>query len=167
MITADQAKPQPNSWTCGPAALRHALLCYQETVDFQLLSIGSLTHCCKGAASDAKLNRDGRCEHGLARAAGNLGYRLKHVLVRAPAEAYKAIRLYLDAGAPVLVCCEHFSHWVTIIRANSRHAWVADSSRDESEHLRRVTWRALLRRVTYGLPDEVRFDLYPLLSAKR
>ncbi len=74
----------------------------------------------------------------------------------------------LEDGKPVLLCVDSWSHWITAlprgngVRLTARHVWVADPARDGDEVVKRSTWRQLLRRAQWGLPDEVRFDLFVL-----
>ncbi len=152
MLDPAQVRGQPNLYTCGPAALRHALLCH------------GAAHSIRDLALLAGTTPEGTDDAQMADAARELGYRLDHILVREPDAAYKTIRELLDAQTPVILCVDHYSHWVCAVKATSRHLWLADSALDGSPPpLVRLTWRAALQRLIYGLPDELRFDLYPLM----
>lgn len=160
----ERAQHQPNAWTCGPAALRHGMLwhltyvrCPAPAVDIRQLAELSLTTCCEKGKE-----RDGRCEHGLQNAAKELDFRLDHVWHSTPTAAYRAIREYLHES-PVLVCVDHSNHWLTIVRATARHAFIVDSSRGGDLH-QRLTWRLMLTRLAYGLPGSMEFHLYPLVQ---
>lgn len=150
------AQHQPNAWSCGPAALRNAMLLHHYLADTRELADLSLTKCC------LKGPRYGRCEHGLERAARAHGFALKHHIARDAGEAYFYLRETLPT--PVLLCVDHAQHWITVTRATKRHVWILDPARDEELH-QRLTQRGLLRRLVYGLPDETSFHLYPLVNA--
>lgn len=151
----EHARPQWSKVTCGPAALRCALLCYGDRVDGRKL------------AELAGTDSEGTDEHGLARAAEIFGLKATWYVSRDEADAAEFIRTTLEDKKPMLVCFDHWEHWSAIVPhgrlgATQRHVWVADPARDGDEVLRRYTWRQLLRRAHYGLPDEIRWDLYVL-----
>ncbi len=151
LLRPNQTKRAGNTYFCGPAALYHAILCYGDRANIREL------------ARLAGTTREGTDEVQLSQAARELGFRLGHELCRTPAETYERLRHLLRERVPVIVCVDSLSHWVTVVRSTARHVWVADTDADEV--LSRVTWRAFLRRAAYGLPDEMRFDLYPLTPA--
>ncbi len=142
-------RPQWNSFTCGPAALRCALLMYGDKVDGKML------------AKLAGTTYDGTDDWQIDRAARELGFRLRHRMHRYPAEAYADLLATLRDRTPVLLCVDNYGHWITAVRATTRHVWICEVA--DVDVLRRVTWRQLFRRLQYGLPDELRYDLYPLV----
>lgn len=150
------AFPQWNMWTCGPAALRCALLCYGDRVDGRRLAILGSTD-----------RENGADEDGLDEAAREFGFHIEHRTLRTVDAAFAEILGLLRTKTPVLLCVDvvngEWTHWIAVVRGTSRHAWICDPARDETEVLRRVTWRVLLRRLHWGLPDELRFDVYPLV----
>jgi hypothetical protein len=107
----------------------------------------------------------GTDEDGLDEAAREFGFKLGHRVVWSVDAAFAELLSLFRAGTPLLLCVDNHDHWIAGIRGTSRHAWICDPARDEPEVLRRLTWRVLLRRLHWGLPDELRFDIYPLLPA--
>lgn len=152
MIDPALVLPQWNRYTCGPAALRAALLCYGDRVDGRRLATLAQT--------DLRKETD---EDQLRVAAKEFGFRIGHVLHRDCAGASAECLGLLQHQTPILLCVDSFSHWITAVKGKSRHVWIVDPARDEGENFRRTTWRDLLRRVHWGLPDEIRFDLYPVV----
>lgn len=146
---------QPNNWTCGPAALRHALLCYGEL------------HSARKLARWAKTDQEGTTEFGLMRAAYKAGYKLHHGLYRTAALAKETVRASLRHGFPIVLCTDKWRHWVCCYHATSKHLWVVDSDPYTPKLVQRLTWReALQRMVKWQAPDETRFDIYTLTRRK-
>lgn len=154
MIDPALVLPQWNRYSCGPAALRCALLCYGDRVDGRKLAVLGETN-----------PRDGTDEDGLNEAAREFGFKLDHVLCWTVEEAFTQALAFLQHKTPLMLCVDNHDHWIAAVKGTSRHAWIVDPARDEGENLRRATWRQLLRRLHWGLPDEIRFHLYPLVSA--
>lgn len=152
MIDPAAVLPQWNRYTCGPAALRCALLCYGDRVDGKRLAALAETDPINGTDED-----------GLNVAAREFGFKLQHRLCRTEDECWATLRDLLVSRTPVLLCVDSFTHWIVASGCSPRNVWICDPARDEGENFRRVTWRQLLRRLHYGLPDEIRFDLYPLV----
>lgn len=152
---AIDARPQWSSSTCGPAALRCALLCYGDKVDGRKL------------ARLAGTTSDGTCEHGLIAAAEIFGLKVRQEIIRNEATCALRVKEHLHDGKPILVCVDHWEHWTALVPhgrygSTQRHVWLADPARDGEEVVRRYTWRQFLRRAHWGLADEVRWDLYVL-----
>ncbi len=158
------ARHQPNAWSCGPAALRNAMLSYNYDVDVQDLAKHSVTECCKKKKLD--MVRWGRCEHGLAAVADEHGFKLEHVFQGSEADAHDYLRSMLPS-VPILLSVEHHSHWITGFRGTARHVWIMDPARDLSPLRQRVTYRQILRRMQYGLKTDPSygFHFYPLVLA--
>lgn len=121
---------QPNSFSCGPAALHNALL---------VLGINRPIHTLARLAGTTK--RHGTPEAGLSRAAN-----VRRVACDTPAFAIANIRAY----TPVLLCVDSdaegaYAHWIAVVRTTQKYVWVADSSRP-GPILRRYTWRQLMQR---------------------
>ncbi len=122
--------PQPNEWTCGPFALKHALLALGRMVDVTQI------------ASTARTNWwSGTNEIQLARAAR--AFECDLILERKidAEEARKVLTKYLREGTPVLLCVEEWSHWITVVRAEDRRFVVVDSQSDPLLSVR--TWPQL------------------------
>jgi hypothetical protein len=102
-------------------------------------------------------------------ASRELGFRLGHVKAVETTEARQKLRRLIWGGTPVLVCVDKYGHWVAAVRATLRHVWICDSVGrwdDPANDLpvyQRWTWTAFLRRVVFGLPEEARFDFYPVV----
>src|SRR6266850_5885935 len=148
---ASQIRKQWSAWSCGPAALVSGFACYGERPDPRRVERAGGPECCNEGP------KGGQCEHQLERAAKEFGFQLDHWIAQTPVEFYKTVRGFLDDRVPVLLCIEHYSHWVAVVWGNSRHAWVSDPARDGTDPIQRVTWPALARRATFGLPGEERF----------
>src|SRR4051812_40956908 len=102
---------QPNGWSCGPSALRHALLVYGHNVSVRRL-----------AKIAGTTRRDGTPEAALQQAAGLLGYRLRKVLFRDPELARAGLRNHLATGVPALLPVDKDeggwgAHWIVVVRA--------------------------------------------------
>ena len=156
MNVLEHAKPQWNGHTCGPAALRCALLVYGDRVDGRKLA--ELANTDPGEGTD---------DAGLAFAAAIFGLKIRQEILWNEADAALRLRENLHDKKPVLMACDDWSHWTVAMphgRKGStlRHVWLADPSRDREQVVERYTWRQLLRRAHWGLPDEIRFDWYVL-----
>lgn len=144
---------QPNSWTCGPAALRNGLV--------QLLGphVPSVTD----LEWDVDADREGTTAQGMAFGAALHGARIERQITRDADAFYQAVRAH---GGPVLLMLGEdgeVAHWVVTERATSRHVWIADSL--EEPVLQRQTWRQLGKSLVRQFPEGIRFDLY-LLSLR-
>lgn len=154
MLDPSLARTQWNRWTCGPASLRCALLCYGDRVAGKRLAwLGGTT------------KADGTDIEGLADAALEYGFRVRHQLHRTASDASVALMELLRARTPVLLPVDAWDHWIVAVRCTSRRVWVCDPQRDGQDVHRHHTWRQLLRRLHWGLPDEIRFDLYGLVPS--
>jgi hypothetical protein len=133
------------------------LLCYGDKVDGRLLA--------RLAGTD---QQDGTDVDGLKAAAAIFGLKVSQWVSHEQGDAALKLRELLEHGDPVLVCTEQWTHWVCAlprgrgVGLTNRHVWVADPARDGDQVVRRHTWRQFMRRAAWGLPDEIRFDLYPL-----
>lgn len=118
-LTGPGFYPQPNEWTCGPFALKHALLALGRMVDVDALASTARTHWWSGTN-----------EIQLARAARAVECDL--VLDRRGDEeqARKALVKQLREGSPVLLCVEQWSHWITVVRTEGSKFVVVDSTDD-------------------------------------
>jgi ABC-type bacteriocin/lantibiotic exporter with double-glycine peptidase domain len=109
--------------------------------------------------------KNGTDDWQLDTAARELGFRLVFRVLRTMDEAYVALRADLRHDTPVLLCIDYcdneMSHWVAAVHGNSRHVWICDPEMASVEQ--RLTWRRLLRRWHYGLPDEIRFYAYSVV----
>lgn len=118
-LTGPGFYPQPNEWTCGPFALKHALLALGRMVDVNQISSTARTHWWSGT-NEIQLARAARafeCDLVLERSAE-------------PEQARKLLVKYLREQTPVLLCVDEWSHWITVLRSEDRRFVVVDSQDD-------------------------------------
>ena len=111
--------PQPNDFTCGPFALKHALVALGLAVEANEIAATAKTHWWSGTDEIrlARAAREFQCDLVLER--------------RADAEAARKLLVQLlREGTPVLLCVEEWTHWVTVVRAEDRRFVVIDSTDD-------------------------------------
>ncbi len=147
--------PQPNTWQCGPFALKHALAILGRFVDENALS------------KAAKTTRGGTDERMLTRAAKHFDCNLVEVRKFDEDSAYNALTRDLDKGIPCLICINQWGHWVTIVGYDPKtfRFVLLDSEKDPV--VRIPAWSELKRRWVYNEYDrdgKLRqyFDHYPL-----
>lgn len=149
--------PQPNSYECGPFALKHALGIMGVFANERFL--GAL----------AGSTTDGTDERQLARAAARLGYALPTVRVTDAAAARTALENELDRGRPVLACVDQWQHWIAIVARDGDGFVILDSA--ERAVFRVLEWRDLRDRWGYrveaGRGSRRLFDLNPLVPRRR
>ena len=151
---------QPNSWTCGPFALKHALLALGVFAREEDLS--------RLAGSTEERGTD---EGGLRRAAG--AYRAKLVVIRKtePTDARGELEAWLARHVPVLLCVDQWEHWMTVVAADREHLVVFDSKYDAP--LRAEPWELLMPRLACrrpylrGLWTRTVYDLHPIVPRAR
>lgn len=144
--------PQPNAWQCGPYALKHALLALGIVADAD-----ALTHV-SGATEDGADERD------LARAAAHHGCTLRCDRYDTPHSARGAVSEALQAGTPVLLCVDQWSHWVTAAAADEAGVVVLDSRLVGVFQVQ--SWDTVLRRLAYRAgAGKTWYDLHPVVPA--
>ena len=140
---------QPNTWLCGPFALKHALLVLGVSADER--------HLAKLAGTD----QTGTDEIELARAARHFGCELGFVRQREPEPARRDLARFLTTGLPVLLCIEQWDHWVVAVHEDDGMFVVLDSRAPAV--FRILPWEYLRGLLVYG--DGRRtgvYDLHPL-----
>ena len=149
---------QPNDWTCGPFALKHALVTLGRLADEDTISEIVDPHWWSGA-DEVKLARAARhydCDLPLVR--------------RTDAErAHGTLINYVDRAVPVLLCVDDWSHWITIVgrdRQGDKQRFIVLDSRYEPV-LHVVPWAKLRKRwryLDYERGDDPRplYDLHPV-----
>jgi hypothetical protein len=147
--------PQPNDWTCGPFALKHALVALGRLADEDQISSVAHPHWWSGTD-----------EVRLARAAQAFDCDLPFIRRRDPALAHHALVRYVRRHIPVLLCIDEWEHWITVVRSEGGRFVVLDSKHDPVMHV--VGWPTLRRRweyVAWDFDDEdppALYDLHPV-----
>ncbi len=150
--------PQPNSWQCGPYALKHALI---------TLGVSASEREISGLAGGRR--RTGTNERQLRRAARAFGCDMPVIRKLDEDSARRCLADHLDRGLPVLLCVDEWDHWITVVKGQGGR-FIALDSRDPAV-LTIIPWRALRRRWAYhpraeGSPREI-YDLHPVLPRFR
>jgi ABC-type bacteriocin/lantibiotic exporter with double-glycine peptidase domain len=146
---------QPSPYTCGPAALKNALLAHNVTAGIRRLIKLSKTTKAKGTD-----------EKQLRVAAREVGFDLWHYSATNSELIKENVRHIVLAKTTCLVTVDRWSHWVAVMRCNHRHVWVADSSRP-GPVLQRWTWLFFLSRMAVWMrPGENKWDIYALAKLK-
>src|SRR5678815_200929 len=154
MAAARGFYPQPNEWTCGPFALKHALLALGRMVDVKQLASTAKTHWWSGTD-----------EIQLARAAREFECDLVLERRRDPEQARKLLVTYLREQTPVLLCVDEWTHWITVLRAEGSRFVIVDSNDDPLLSL--YTWPQLRNWWKYHDVDYSKSDppvLYDLMA---
>lgn len=128
--------PQPNEWTCGPFALKHALVTLGRLVSGERLAKQAGTAWWSGTA-----------ELGLAAAARKNDCELESARTRNRDQARRTLSAYLKRGIPVLLCVDDWEHWITVVRQDRLSFVIIDSNLDPVLDV--VTWPQLERRWRY------------------
>ncbi len=145
---------QPNDWTCGPFALKHALVVLGRLTDEA--TIARVAHPHWWAGTD---------EVKLARAARRFDCELPMIRRTESDRARGALIRYVSQRVPVLLCVDDWGHWVTVVRHEQQRFVLLDSRREPVVKV--VTWPKLRSRWQYTdhdrdeLPKTV-YDLHPV-----
>ena len=152
---------QPNNWSCGPFALKHALVMLGRFVDEDNISRIAGAHWWSGT-DDIKL----------ARAARAFGCELKFVRRKKADRAKRELLAHLRRGYPALLCVYDWNHWITVVNAERGKYVVIDSR--EQPVVSVLTWSQLKNIWVYRDedPDDVEetmtlFDLHPVIPKFR
>jgi hypothetical protein len=147
---------QPNNFTCGPYALKHALTMLGMLAEPQQVSRLAKAHWWSGT-DEIRLARAARayhCDMPLVRKLDN-------------ASARKAMVRALASGQPVLTCVDEWEHWIVIVH-HSKGRFVAIDSR-EMPVVVVMSWKELARRWVYidvDGEDEAEgteiYDMFPI-----
>ena len=146
-------RTQPNSWQCGPLALKHALLALGIVAEDRVLTRAS------GAGEEGTDERD------LARAAARYRCDLGFERLRGAADAGRALAARLRGAIPVLLCVDGWSHWVAA--AGMEHDTVVLLDSREDGVFVTVPWSVLAARLAFRAgARRVVYDLHPLLPRR-
>ncbi len=125
--------PQPNDWTCGPFALKHALLALGRFVEADEIAATARTHWWSGTD-----------EIRLARAAREFECDLVLERRRDAEDARKQLVKFLREQIPVLLCVDRWEHWITVVRSEDRRFVIIDSEAEPMMSV--VSWTQLRTR---------------------
>ena len=140
---------QPNSWLCGPFALKHGLLLSGLRADEEEI------------ARIAGTDHTGTDETELARAAGHFGCSLGSVRRRDAEAAKRDLTRLLADTTPVLLCIEQWDHWVAAAHEEEGTFVVLDSRAPAI--FRVLPWEYLRELLVYRRGRHTRiYDLHPL-----
>jgi hypothetical protein len=128
--------PQPDDWSCGPFALKHALAAIGHVADEQDLARIAKTHWWSGTD-----------EIRLARAARAYDCDLEYVRTLNAERARKELTASLRERCPALLCVDDWGHWITALACERGEFVVVDSLADPV--LAITTWTRLRKRWVY------------------
>lgn len=145
---------QPNDWSCGPFALKHALVALGRLADESAIS--NVAHPHWWAGTD---------EVKLARAARAFDCDLPFIRRTDPDRAYVTLTRYINQRLPVIICVDEWGHWITVVRHEHERFVVIDSKSEPVLNV--ISWGSLRNRWQYVEYDEwdeawTYFDLHPL-----
>lgn len=153
--------PQPNDWTCGPFALKHALVMLGRFVDENEVSRIAGTHWWSGTD-----------EIKLGRAAKAFNCELRFIRRKSADRAKRELLAFLRRGYPTLLCVRQWNHWITVVNAERGKYVVVDSR--EQPVVGVLTWSQLKGIWVYREkdPEDVEenvtlFDLHPVIPKFR
>jgi hypothetical protein len=132
--------PQPNKWSCGPFALKYALIMLGKIVDEREISRIAGTHWWAGT-DEIKLGKAARtynCDLRILRRTGSL-------------RAKRELLLALKKGYPSLLCVDGWEHWITVVGAE-KGKFISIDSR-EAPVVLVDTWRGLKKRWVFRETD--------------
>jgi len=140
---------QPNSYSCGPFALKHALVALGRLADEQAIVKATNPHWWAGTD-----------EVKLARAARAFGCDLPMVRRTNQDLAWNSLVRALDQELPVILCVDDWMHWITVARHEGGRFVVIDSN--EEPVLGVMTWPQLRSRWRYEEDDDEPRHYYDL-----
>lgn len=143
--------PQPNKYTCGPFALKYALV-----------MLGVFINEKKIAAVAGSTWWAGTDEIGLARAAKKFQCQMKYFKEEIPEAALERLNRELDKNIPCILSVSSWEHWLTVIGHKHNKYIVVDSGQDKVINI--LSPRQLLKKWKYV--DELgcfSFDGYSII----
>ena len=147
--------PQPNDYTCGPFALKHALVTLGRLVDEDKIAVLARTTWWSGTD-----------EIKLARAARAFDCDLPILRTRDPERARRMLLDHMRRRIPVLLCVDDWGHWITAVRYEGARFVVIDSNLDPVLNL--LSWAQLEKRWRYldrdydKIDPPAVYDLHPI-----
>ena len=146
--------PQPDDYSCGPFALKHALVTLGKFASESELKAAAGTHWWSGTS-----------ELGLERAARSVGCNLELARKRTSESARKELNAWLRARYPVVTCVDGWAHWISVLSESRGQYVIVDSNLDPVLDV--VGWSQLSKRIRYldtDYHDEDPPELYDLLA---
>ncbi len=144
--------PQPNEWSCGPFALKYALVMHGKFVNEAEIS---------GISGATWWN--GTNEIALSKAAKHYKCKLKSLRRLDEERARIKLNSYLRKGIPCILCVDRWSHWITVINYDKKKYIIVDS--EQSPVIQIYSWQQLKKRWVYKEENEKTiFDFYPVTS---
>jgi hypothetical protein len=144
---------QPNSWLCGPFALKHALL-----------MLGVRAHETE-VATLAGTDTTGTDEVELARAARHFGCDVGSIRQHDAEGARQELARLLSAEVPVLLCIEQWDHWVVAVHEDDGTFVILDSRAPAV--FRVLPWEFLRELLVYADSRHPGvYDLHPLEAGR-
>jgi hypothetical protein len=144
---------QPNDWTCGPFALKHALVTIGRLADEQVIASIANPHWWAGTN-----------EVKLARAARHFDCELPMVRRTDEDRARRALVRYVDQQLPVIICVDQWDHWITVVRHENARFVLLDSRYEPVVQVTdwprlRQRWRYIDEHEDSGKPL---YDMHPV-----
>ena len=136
---------QPNDYTCGPFALKHALVTLGRLADEQTIASVANPHWWAGTD-----------EVKLARAARYYDCDLPLLRRKDEERAWGSLVRCVDRSLPVLLCVDDWSHWITVVSHEHERFVVLDSRKEPV--LKVLSWPQLRGRWEYWDYDEEEDD---------
>ncbi len=153
--------PQPNEWTCGPFALKNALIIHGIMVDEKEISRIAGTHWWSGTD-----------EIQLAKAARAFGCDLQMVRKYQAERARRVLTSFLRQGIPTLLCVQEWSHWIAVVKEEKGKFILLDSV--DPAVLTISSWSTLRNTWVYHQQDpyddesvHTIYDLHPVIPRVR
>ncbi|MEI7811542.1 MAG: cysteine peptidase family C39 domain-containing protein [Ignavibacteria bacterium] len=141
--------PQPNKYSCGPFALKYALV-----------MLGIFRHE-KEIAEVAGSNWwSGTDEIGLARAAKKFNCKMNYFHSEDPDKAFALLDGQLDKGLPCILSVNNWEHWLTVLGCQHDKYIIVDSGLERVIAI--LNPSKLLKRWKYQDEKDLSFDGYSI-----
>jgi ABC-type bacteriocin/lantibiotic exporter with double-glycine peptidase domain len=119
---------QQKTFSCGAAAVVNALRCYGKRVPEKLIRTRAGTNKKDGTQEDhdpKDPSRIGMKE--TLRSFGFFGNSFEEMTIK---DAFKQLDVWIALGCPVVICVQHFEHWVVVVgKLGDDKYIIVDSSR--------------------------------------
>ena len=147
---------QPNDYSCGPFALKHALVTLGKLADAEAISAVAAPHWWAGTD-----------EVKLAKAARHFGCDLPMVRRTNEERAFGTLDRYIERRLPVILCVDDWGHWITVVREENERYVVLDSK--DAPVVQVLTRAQLKKRWNYTEEEDMPevFDLHPVMPRFR